>query len=106
MLPHRNQAPASHFIPVLAWHMSDPAGRPGESKEVRRGHRDRGRGSGGLQGYVGSTGQGRLGIELPQGHRAGLALPCWGRQLEGSKYSAGRPGHIPGRPARPACPLL
>lgn len=38
----------------------------------------------------------------PWGHQAGLALPCWGRQLEGSKYSAGRPGHIPGRPARPA----
>lgn len=36
--------------------------------------------------------------------RPGSALP--GQQLEGSKYSAGRPGHIPGRPGRPACPLL
>lgn len=63
-------------------------------------------GNSGPKGHVGSAGQGRVGTGLPRGHRAGLALPCWGQQLEGSKYSAGRPGHIPGRPVRPACPLL
>lgn len=63
-------------------------------------------GNRGPKGHVGSIRQGRVGTGFPQGHQAGLALPCWGRQLEGSKYSAGRPGHIPGRPAGPACPLL
>lgn len=46
---------------------------------------------------------GMVGIGLPRGHQAGLALPCWGRQPGGSKYSAGRPSHIPGRPPARLC---
>lgn len=81
-----------------------PASRPGKSEEIRGGQGKEG--NRGPKGHVGSAGQDRVGTGLPWGHQAGLALPCWGQQLEGSKYSAGRPSHIPGRPAWLACPLL
>jgi hypothetical protein len=75
LLGARLSAPLLYAHSSITWQTSVPAGRPGKP-EVRGGHRQRR--SGGPKGHVGSARQGRVSTGLPRGHRAGLALPCWG----------------------------
>lgn len=98
-LPGAVPRESGHLLPVLAGHTRVPAGRRGKAAEVRGGHGE-GR-DGWAQGPCGVCWTGEGGHRAPPGPpgRPGSAL--LGQQLEGSKYSAGRPGHIPGRPARP-----
>lgn len=88
--PTGTQAPSAQTLRPY-WHGTQVFLLAGWAR-LRRSEKVTGEGgSAGSKGDVGSARQGKVGTGLPGGHQAGLALPCWGRQLEGSKYSWGVP---------------